>query len=236
VIPNQAHLNSVSRYFAIAKYNFYLEDAQRAFSSIGLHLRVSNDLESIQEEIIRNEGYCTVFFPHYSKIVKVEDFPNVTLIGFHTGSLPRDRGGSPVQNKILKREYLTEVSAIRLESGLDSGAIYTQRKIDLSDGNIEDILGKISILISSMMVEIATSDLVPTPQADFSEMNNRLQQSDSELPNIADMQEIFDRIRMVDGLDYPKAYINQGNYKIYFSNAVKDGDHISARAYFEKGE
>jgi methionyl-tRNA formyltransferase len=236
VIPNQAQLNSVNRYFAIAKYNFYLEDAQKAFSSLGLNLSVSNNLESIQEEIIRNAGCCTVFFPHYSKRVNVEDFPNVTLIGFHTGSLPKDRGGSPVQNKILKKEYLTEVSAIKLESELDSGAIYTQREIDLSVGNIEEILRKISILISSMMIEIATSDLVPKPQPDFSEMNNRLQQSDSELPNIADMQEIFDRVRMVDGLDYPRAFIDQGNYRIYFSNAVKEGNRITAKAYFESGE
>lgn len=236
VISSHTEIISKHKYFAVAKHSFYLDDAKAAFSAVGLNLNVSNTLEGIQEEICLNSKPTTVFLPHYSKIIKLENFPDVRFIGFHTGSLPKDRGGSPVQNKILKREYLTEVSAIKLEGAIDSGAIYTQRKIDLSEGNIEFILRKISLLISSMMVEIATSDLVPNPQPDFSEVNRRLRESDSELPDYEDLDGIFDRIRMVDGLDYPQAYIKQGNYKVYFSDAFRDGNGVSAKAYFEKGE
>lgn len=224
------------KYFVVAKHDFYLEDAKKSFRALGIEIEVSNSLENIREQILRYSHSCTVFVPHYSKMIDLKSFFGARFIGFHTGSLPRDRGGSPVQNKILKQEYLTEVSAITLEEKIDSGAIYTQRKIDLSEGNIEFILRKISLLISSMMVEIALGELKPVPQKETFQVNKRLLESDSELPKLADLNQIYDRIRMVDGLDYPRAYISQGDYKIYFTNAVHKDGILTANATFEKVE
>ena len=42
-------------------------------------------------------------------------------IGFHTGDLPGDRGGSPIQHKILRGEYDTFVSAMKLVNEIDAG-------------------------------------------------------------------------------------------------------------------
>lgn len=158
------------------------------------------------------------------------------FIGFHTGDLPKDRGGSPVQNKIVNREYQTVVSAIVLEDKIDSGAIYTHRKIDLSEGDIEFILRKISLLVSSMMTEIALGDLKPIPQNENFGVNSRFTISDSELPTHADLIELYDRIRMVDGLDYPNAFIKQGNYIVYFTKVIKNDGFLSANAIFESSE
>ena len=131
---------------------------------------------------------------------------------------------------------MTEVSAIALDAKIDSGAIYTHRKIDLSEGNIEFILRKISLLISSMMTEIAVGDLKPTPQDENFEINKRFTESNSELPKRANMSDLYDRIRMVDGLDYPNAFIEQDNYKVYFTKAVKEDGVLSAHAIFERSE
>ena len=95
-------MGSEHKYFVIAKHDFYLEDAKKAFAGVGISIRVSNRLELLQKEILDSAGNCTVFVPHYSKIINLDDFPNVKFIGFHTGDLPKDRGGSPIQNKILK--------------------------------------------------------------------------------------------------------------------------------------
>jgi methionyl-tRNA formyltransferase len=226
----------IHKYFILAKHDFYLEDAKKSFAAVGIEAQVSNRLEDISEDILRNSGNCTIFVPHYSKIIDLKSFPNARFIGFHTGSLPKDRGGSPIQNKILAKEYMTEVSAIALEEGIDSGAIYTHRNIDLSEGDIEFILRKISLLISSMMIEIALGDLKPNPQAENSEIKKRLSVLDSELPKRADMNDLYDRIRMVDGLDYPNAFIKQDNYKVYFSKVAKEDGILSARAVFESSE
>ena len=224
------------KYFVVAKYDFYLEDAKKSFGALGIEIEVSNSLEDIREQVLRHATNCTIFVPHYSKIIELERYPGARFIGFHTGNLPKDRGGSPIQNKIMNREYLTEVSAIMLEEKLDSGAIYTRRSIDLSEGNIEFILRKISLLISSMMTEIALGDLKPTPQVGTFKVNRRLKVTDSELPKRAGLSDLYDRIRMVDGLDYPTAYIKQANYKVYFSSAVKKDGIVSAKAIFESSE
>ncbi len=224
------------QYFVVAKYDFYLEDAIKSFAAFGIEIQASNTLEEIRSDILKNSENCTVFVPHYSKIIDLRGFPGTRFIGFHTGNLPEDRGGSPIQNKIIKKEYVTEVSAIALENKIDSGAIYTQRKIDLSEGNIEFILRKISLLISSMMTEIALGDLKPVPQDGAVQVNKRFSVSDSELPKRADINDLYDRIRMVDGLDYPNAYIVQDNYKIYFAKVIKQGDVLFANAIFERCE
>jgi methionyl-tRNA formyltransferase len=229
-------LRVAHKYFVLAKHDFYLQDAKKSFSSLGIEVQLSKTLEDIGEEIRENSGNCTVFVPHYSKIIDLKLFPSARFIGFHTGSLPKDRGGSPIQNKILVKEYLTQVSAIALEEKIDSGAIYTHRNIDLSEGDIEFLLRKISLLISSMMIEIALGDLKPIPQDESSELKMRLSVLDSELPKRAEIDDLYDRIRMVDGLDYPNAFIKQDNYKVYFSKVAKKDGILSARAVFESSE
>ncbi|ASY20701.1 methionyl-tRNA formyltransferase [Candidatus Planktophila dulcis] len=233
---SQDKIKQSHRYFVVAKHDFYLDDAKKSFAALGIEIQVSNHLEEICEEILENSENCTVFVPHYSKIIELKTFPNVRFIGFHTGTLPQDRGGSPIQNKILRKEYLTQVSAIALEDKIDSGAIYTQRKIDLSEGDIEFILRKISLLISSMMTEIVMGNLKPTPQVDNFEVNKRLIASNSELPKRAGINDLYDRIRMVDGLDYPNAFISQDNYKVYFTKVIKMDGVLSAYAIFESSE
>jgi methionyl-tRNA formyltransferase len=220
----------------VAKHNFYLEDALKAFSALGIEIEVSNHLEEIRHAVLSQSDNCTVFVPHYSKIIDLREFPEVRFIGFHTGDLPRDRGGSPIQKKIINKEYLTRVSAIAIETKIDSGAIYTYRAINLSEGDIEFILRKISLLISSMMTEIALGDLKPFPQAESIEVNKRFTMSDSELPKRAHINDLYDRIRMVDGLDYPNAFIEQDNYKVFFTKVQKKDGVLFANAIFESSE
>ena len=220
----------------VAKHDFYLEDAKKSFAALGIEIKTGNYLDDLRGDILRSSENCTVFVPHYSKIIDLTAFPGARFIGFHTGNLPKDRGGSPIQNKIVNREYQTVVSAIALEDKIDSGAIYTHRKIDLSEGDIEFMLRKISLLISSMMTEIALGDLKPIPQNESFGVNARFTISDSELPTHANLTELYDRIRMVDGLDYPNAFIKQDNYKVYFTKVVRNDGFLSANAIFESSE
>jgi methionyl-tRNA formyltransferase len=224
------------RIFVVARHNFYLEDAQQGFNAIDKQIIVSQNLESIRADILSDCANTTVFFPHYSRIIDVKEYSGVRLIGFHTGNLPEDRGGSPIQNKILKGEYQTHVSAIKLEDKIDSGAIYTSRAIDLSYGNIEEILRRISKLITDMMIEISTTNLIPIAQDRDTEPTKRIEVANSELPIQGNARQIYDRIRMVDGLDYPKAFIRKENHKIYFENAQLVNDELTAQAVFKFGE
>lgn len=44
-----------------------------------------------------------IFFPHWSWLVPEDIFKTYECIGFHLGDLPYGRGGSPLQNHIIKK-------------------------------------------------------------------------------------------------------------------------------------
>jgi len=76
-----------------------------------------------------------------------------------------------------------------------------------------------------MVIEIATSNLNPTPQMGDATYTGRIAKSDSKLEFFdLNIKQIYDRIRMVDGLDYPRAFIKEDRYRILMEKAeLKDG-------------
>ena len=232
------HTNSkVSHLAVVAKYPWYLRDAKETF--IGTPHTIST-FSTIAELKISLETSSThfdyIFFPHISSIIPTELYRNFRCVGFHTGDLPKNRGGSPIQNKILLKEYLTKVSAFRIEEEIDAGAIYAQKSIDLSSGDIEEILKTISFLCAQMMFEIVNAETEPKDQLGATSSFSRLTPKDSLLPiSVSNLAEIYDRIRMVDGLDYPRAYVRLGNLNISFENAKFEGEALTATCSFKLG-
>ena len=55
-----------------------------------------------------------IFFPHWSHIVSEKIIIKYKCICFHTSPLPYGRGGSPIQNLILKKN-LKNHQCVRLE-------------------------------------------------------------------------------------------------------------------------
>jgi hypothetical protein len=72
---------------------------------------------------------------------------------------------------------------------------------------------------------ILTSNLEPVQQIGIPGLNPRLRKSDSQIHiETLEIREIYDRIRMLDGLDYPPAYFTIGQYRIYLTDAeLRDG-------------
>ena len=72
-----------------------------------------------------------VFFPHWNWIVPSNIHTQFRCVVFHTAPLPYGRGGSPIQNLIMRGFESTPVSAIQMSDELDAGPIYCQRTISL---------------------------------------------------------------------------------------------------------
>jgi hypothetical protein len=70
-----------------------------------------------------------------------------------------------------------------------------------------------------------TEKLAPRPQIGSLLTSKRLKPQESELDlESLDVRGIYDRIRMLDGLDYPPAHIKVGPHKLVLSNAqLRDG-------------
>jgi methionyl-tRNA formyltransferase len=62
--------------------------------------------------------------------------PNVTM---HPGKLPRDRGGSPIQNQIRNGENWTYVNVMELVPGLDEGPVYSRARISLAGEDVDAV-------------------------------------------------------------------------------------------------
>jgi methionyl-tRNA formyltransferase len=212
----------------LAKHKFYFDDVLTTLKDLKVEV---NYFPTIDEFLSRDEKekkyFKFLFFPHYSKLIPKDIISKYVCIGFHTGNLPSDRGGSPIQNKILRGEYRTYVSALQLTEELDSGPIYCSRSVDLEFGDIESMLRNISIHISTMILEIIQTEIIPKPQNGTSKYYSRLEKCNSEIDlGILNIKTLYDRIRMVDGLDYPPAYIRIDNFKITMRSAQLENDKL----------
>ena len=58
----------------------------------------------------------------------------------------------------------------------------------------------------------------------------RIKKNQSEIKIERNINEIFDKIRMLSAEEYPNAYIKKNNFKIFFSKPKKKKNFISCNA------
>lgn len=177
------------------------------------------------------DNFCPnfIFFPHWSWVVPENIYQSYRCILFHTAPLPYGRGGSPIQNLILNGYTKAPVCALEMGAELDAGDILGKVDIDL-DGKLSDIFIKMNVAVNSLIKKIITSEPKSIPQTGHVVEFKRLNQADNEIPEGLSINEIFDRIRMLDHDEYPNAFLIKNNYKIDFITAKKCGDTIDCVA------
>tara|TARA_Y100000589_G_C27165703_1_gene634668 strand:- start:1489 stop:2163 length:675 start_codon:yes stop_codon:yes gene_type:complete len=177
-----------------------------------------------------------IFFPHWNWKVSPEIFMKYNCVLIHTAPLPYGRGGSPIQNLILRGFKKSKVCALKMTDTLDAGPIYSQLDISL-EGNIDEIFSRLAKSVEIMILEIIKNKPIPKEQVGEVVYFKRLNAKDNELKGDLSLNDIYDRIRMVDSKDYPKAYIKLGSYKIEFSNAnIKQNKIQASITIFESEE
>ena len=159
-----------------------------------------------------------VFFTHWNWIVKDDIHEDFNCVVFHTAPLPYGRGGSPIQNLILEGFDKAPVCAIKMTRELDSGPIYATSLISLA-GTLKDIFSRINVAINELINEIIENNPAAVPQCGEPHVFKRLTTEDNKIPVGLELEEIYDRIRMVDHDEYPNAFITYDNIKIEFSGA-----------------
>ena len=140
-------------------------------------------------------------------------------ICFHAAPLPYGRGGSPIQNLILKKFKNTPVCAIKMTNKIDAGPIYLKRNISLS-GNLDEIFDRISLKIIEMIKIIINKNISPKKQVGKIVIFKRLKENNSEIKGEKNINIIYDKIRMLNSNEYPNAFIKKHDYKIYLKNPI----------------
>lgn len=146
-----------------------------------------------------------IFFLHWSWIVPNEIFEAFECINFHMTDLPYGRGGSPLQNLILRGHKDTKLTAHRMSDKLDEGPIYLKENLSL-EGAAQEILDRACSLSATMIQMIIASHPEPTPQEGEVVLFERRTPQMSEIPEGLNPQERYDFIRMLDGEGYPAAF------------------------------
>lgn len=189
-------------------------------------LLISNK-ENFNLEVVKKFKPDYIFFPHWSWIIPKEIYESYKCIIFHMTDLPFGRGGSPLQNLIIRRIKNTKISAVSVSEEIDAGAIYLKKDLDL-EGSADEILARASkIIFFEMIPMIIRSNIKPVEQSGEIVRFNRRNPSESEIHNsIQEMEDIYNHIRMLDGEGYPKAFVKFGKYRLEFSGASFKDDKI----------
>ncbi len=188
--------------------------------------------EDLTFEFLHKLAPIYVFFPHWSWIIPPEIYENFECVVFHTANLPYGRGGSPLQNLIVRGIKRTKVCALKVDGGIDTGPIYLKKDVFIALGSAEEILMEISkIIFNEMIPEILERRPQPIPQEGKVLVFKRRRPEESKLtPDImTNLDRVFDFIRMLDGEGYPRAFIKMGKLRILFSEAHRKSDRVCGR-------
>ena len=169
-----------------------------------------------------------IFFPHWSWIIPKEIHTKFTCIIFHMTNLPYGRGGSPLQNLIVRGHKETTLTALKCTSELDAGPIYLKRPLSLS-GTAEEILERASDLIADMIVEIVqVQPTLVSQQGEVVEFRRR-QSKDGNISELDSLGQVYDYIRMLDADGYPHAFIETSHFHIEFMDGQLGDEFVEAR-------
>lgn len=174
-----------------------------------------------------------IFFPHWSWIIPEDIYNNYNCIVFHSTDLPFGRGGSPLQNLIVRGIYDTKISAIKVCSGIDTGPVYFKESVDISEGSADEIFRSISdVVFNKMIPRFLEGNLIPVEQSGEVVSFKRRKPEQSEMPNGMSQRQIYDYIRMLDGEGYPAAFRKYDNGKVFYTNARFEDGVVIAKARF----
>ena len=177
-----------------------------------------------------------IFFIHWSNFIKKNIYENFKCIQFHCSDLPKFRGGSPIQNQILKGINKTKITAFRISKKIDEGDFCKKEKINLN-GNVSHILKRVEKKSIKMILNITNKKSLKfnKQKGKISKFKRRTaKDSDITLHKYQKLRKIYDFIRMVDGDGYPNAYLNLQKYKIIFKNSKFKKNNIIGEFKIQK--
>ena len=178
-----------------------------------------------------------IYFIHWSKMIPSNIFKKYNCIAFHMTDLPYGRGGSPLQNLILRKKKFTKISAFRINEKIDGGPIYLKKKLSLN-GTAQEIFIRAAKICFNIIKQINKNILIPKPQKPSKISFKRLSKKENllDFKKIKNLDELYDRIRMVDAPEYPDAFIESKKFFFNFYNVkkIKNSLHTSVKIVLKK--
>jgi methionyl-tRNA formyltransferase len=129
------------------------------------------DAAELLSWISANERPTVFIVVAYGLIIPqtIIDLPRCGIINVHFSVLPRWRGAAPIQRAIMAGDVESGVSIMRIDEGLDTGPVFSVKKIAISPnddtGSLTEKLARLGTEeLIAKMPEIITGELTPRPQ------------------------------------------------------------------------
>jgi methionyl-tRNA formyltransferase len=90
--------------------------------------------------------------------------PRLGCINVHASLLPRWRGAAPIQRAILADDYLSGVTLMKMDEGLDTGPILIERAFSIIGKNTGQVTEEMAKLGADLLVEWLNNPTTPRPQ------------------------------------------------------------------------
>jgi methionyl-tRNA formyltransferase len=168
-----------------------------------------------------------VFFPHWSWKIPADIFENHECVIFHMTDVPFGRGGSPLQNLIVRGIRDTKVTALRCVAEMDAGDVYMKSPLSL-DGTAEEILRRAGDITGEMIKCILRDNPIPLPQSGEVTTFRRRTPEEGNIADLMDLERVYDYIRMLDADGYPRAFMETDDLLLEFDSARLRPDFVEA--------
>lgn len=151
-----------------------------------------------------------ILFYGWSWMVPKSLIKKYKCIMLHPSKLPKFKGGSPLQNQIIRNIKKSHITLFRMNEKIDGGNIILSKKISLS-GNINKIFARMTRIGFDLTKKMLNSKYKDKKQTKSNvKIYKRLLPKDSEI-TVNDLltknsNYLFNKIRML-GDPYPNAFI-----------------------------
>ena len=173
-----------------------------------------------------------IFFPDWSWIIPNEIISNYKCICFHESNLPKFRGGSPIQNQIIRGITKTKTTAFIMNEKIDAGDIILQKNLSL-EGSIQEIFSRMSENDYSLILKIINGKYKRRKQSGKPTIYSRRKPKESELKSLNhSINYLYNFIRMLED-PYPNAFIRIEKQKLIFKKAIYNNKKLSLEVKIE---
>lgn len=205
----------------------------RIFADLKEQFIIVSGKKALTRELITKNAPQYIFFPHWSYKIPYEIYKNYNCIIFHMTDLPFGRGGSPLQNLIVRGIQKTKITAFRCVEEMDAGPVYLKRSLSLA-GAAEKIYLRAARIIRKMILQIEQGSIIPTPQQGRVVHFIRRTPLESNIEKLNDLSNVYDYIRMLDADNYPHAYLETDSLRFEFVKAKIKNNSVQASVIITK--
>ena len=140
------------------------------------HLAHTHGLELLQPRSLKEAGVTAAIVAHRPEIMVVAayglivpksilDLPRLGCVNIHASLLPRWRGAAPIQRALLAGDGATGITIMKMDEGLDTGAILFQETLAiLPDDTAQTLHDRLAALGAELIVRALGAPFAPRPQ------------------------------------------------------------------------